>query len=326
MSGIITRGEKRLVLVSGRAHPVLAQEVSQELDVEILPMDAWDFANGEIYVRYGESVRGSDAFVLQSHPAPINTWVMEHLIMIDALKRASAKRVTAIAPSFPYARQDKKHRGREPISARLMADLYETAGIDRMISVDLHAPQVQGYFSRPVDHLMALPVLAGYVDAQYGTEDVVVVSPDAGRIRVAEQWAKRLGGRGLAFIHKSRDPRTPNKAVAKRVIGDVAGKTCILVDDMIDTAGTIVQAVDALRNNGAESVVVVTTHPILSDPATERLRTSGVREVVCTNTLPVPEEKQFDQLTQISIAPLIARAIRAVFDDGSVTSLFEGEV
>jgi ribose-phosphate pyrophosphokinase len=195
-----------------------------------------------------------------------------------------------------------------------------------MISVDLHAPQVQGYFSRPVDHLMALPVLAGYVDAQYGTEDVVVVSPDAGRIRVAEQWAKRLGGRGLAFIHKSRDPRTPNKAVAKRVIGDVSGKTCILVDDMIDTAGTIVQAVDALRNNGAESVVVVTTHPILSDPATERLRTSGVREVVCTNTLPVPEEKQFDQLTQISIAPLIARAIRAVFDDGSVTSLFEGEV
>jgi ribose-phosphate pyrophosphokinase len=326
MSGIITRGEKRLVLVSGRAHPVLAQEVSQELDVEILPMDAWDFANGEIYVRYGESVRGSDAFVLQSHPAPINTWVMEHLIMSDALKRASAKRVTAIAPSFPYARQDKKHRGREPISARLMADLYETAGIDRMISVDLHAPQVQGYFSRPVDHLMALPVLAGYVDAQYGTEDVVVVSPDAGRIRVAEQWAKRLGGRGLAFIHKSRDPRTPNKAVAKRVIGDVSGKTCILVDDMIDTAGTIVQAVDALRNNGAESVVVVTTHPILSDPATERLRTSGVREVVCTNTLPVPEEKQFDQLTQISIAPLIARAIRAVFDDGSVTSLFEGEV
>jgi ribose-phosphate pyrophosphokinase len=326
MSGIITRGEKRLVLVSGRAHPVLAQEVSQELDVEILPMDAWDFANGEIYVRYGESVRGSDAFVLQSHPAPINPGVMEHLIMIDALKRASAKRVTAIAPSFPYARQDKKHRGREPISARLMADLYETAGIDRMISVDLHAPQVQGYFSRPVDHLMALPVLAGYVDAQYGTEDVVVVSPDAGRIRVAEQWAKRLGGRGLAFIHKSRDPRTPNKAVAKRVIGDVSGKTCILVDDMIDTAGTIVQAVDALRNNGAESVVVVTTHPILSDPATERLRTSGVREVVCTNTLPVPEEKQFDQLTQISIAPLIARAIRAVFDDGSVTSLFEGEV
>jgi ribose-phosphate pyrophosphokinase len=326
MSGITTTGNKRLVLVSGRSHPVLAQQVSEELGVEILPMDAWDFANGEIYVRYGESVRGSDAFVLQSHPAPINTWLMEHLIMIDALKRASAKRVTAIAPSFPYARQDKKHRGREPISARLVADLYETAGIDRMISVDLHAPQVQGYFNKPLDHLMALPILARYVEENYGNEDLAVVSPDAGRIRVAEQWAKRLGGVGLAFIHKSRDPRTPNKAVAKRVIGEVEGKTCILVDDMIDTSGTIVQAVDALRANGASSVVVATTHPILSEPASERLRTCGVREVVCTNTLPVPEDKVFDELTQLSIAPLIARAIRAVFDDGSVTSLFDGDV
>ncbi|MGP9695637.1 ribose-phosphate diphosphokinase [Brachybacterium sp. AOP25-B2-12] len=326
MSGIVTTGEKRLVLASGRAHPVLAQEVSEELGVEVLPMDAWDFANGEIYVRYGESVRGTDVFVLQSHPAPINTWLMEHLIMIDALKRASAKRITAIAPSFPYARQDKKHRGREPISARLVADMYQTAGIDRLISVDLHAPQLQGYFDRPVDHLMALPILADYVDRKYSQEDIVVVSPDAGRIRVAEQWAKRLGGIGLTFIHKSRDPKQPNKAVAKRVIGDVSGKTCILVDDMIDTAGTIVQAVDALRAHGAAAVVVATTHPILSDPATERLRNSGVTEVICTNTLPVPPEKQFPELTQLSIAPLIARAIRAVFDDGSVTSLFDGEV
>lgn len=326
MSGIVTTGEKRLVLATGRAHPELAQQVSDELGVEVLPMDAWDFANGEIYVRYGESVRGTDAFVLQSHPAPINTWLMEHLIMIDALKRASAKRITAIAPSFPYARQDKKHRGREPISARLVADLYETAGIDRMISVDLHAPQVQGYFQKPVDHLMALPILADYVLAKYGSEDVVVVSPDAGRIRVAEQWAKKLGGVGLAFIHKSRDINRPNQAVAKRVIGEVEGKTCILVDDMIDTAGTIVQAGDALMNNGASSVVIATTHGIFSAPATERLRDSGVREVVCTNTLPIPPEKQFDRLTQLSIAPLIARAIRAVFDDGSVTSLFDGEV
>ncbi|MCS6712648.1 ribose-phosphate diphosphokinase [Brachybacterium sp. EF45031] len=326
MSGIVTTGEKRLVLATGRAHPVLAQEVAEELGVEVLPMDAWDFANGEIYVRYGESVRGTDAFVLQSHPAPINTWLMEHLIMIDALKRASAKRITAIAPSFPYARQDKKHRGREPISARLVADLYETAGVDRMISVDLHAPQVQGYFARPVDHLMALPILADYVSTQYGQEDIAVVSPDAGRIRVAEQWAKRLGGVGLAFIHKSRDPKRPNQAVAKRVIGEVSGKTCILVDDMIDTAGTIVQAVEALKTHGANSVVVATTHPIFSDPASERLRTAGLREVICTNTLPIPPEKQFEGLTQLSIAPLIARAIRAVFDDGSVTSLFDGEV
>ena len=326
MSGIVTSGEKHLVLASGRAHPVLAQEVAHELGVDVLPMDAWDFANGEIYVRYGESVRGADVFVLQSHPAPINKWVMEHLIMIDALKRASAKRITAIAPSYPYARQDKKHRGREPISARLVADLYKTAGIDRLISVDLHAPQVQGYFDGPVDHLIAMPILSKYVKSTYGDEHLCVVSPDAGRISVAEKWAKTLGGVGLAFIHKSRDPKKPNQAVAKRVIGEVSGKTCILVDDMIDTAGTIVQAVDALMAHGASSVVVATTHPIFSDPATERLKNSGVREVIATNTLPIPEHKQFDQLTQLSIAPLLARAIRAVFDDGSVTELFDGEV
>lgn len=325
MSGIITSGEKHLVLVSGRAHPVLAEEVAKELGVDLLPTDAWDFANGEIYVRYGESVRGADVFVLQSHPAPINNWLMEHLIMVDALKRASAKRITAIAPSYPYARQDKKHRGREPISARLVADLYKTAGIDRLISVDLHAPQVQGYFDGPVDHLMAMPILAKYVESAYGDEDLCVVSPDAGRIGVAEKWAKRLGGVNLAFVHKSRDPRRPNQAVAKRIIGDVQGKTCILVDDMIDTAGTIVQAVEALTKNGASSVVVATTHPIFSDPAVERLKNSAVREVIATNTLPIPEEKQFENLTILSIAPLLARAIRAVFDDGSVTSLFDGD-
>lgn len=325
MSGIITSGEKHLVLVSGRAHPVLAEEVAKELGVDLLPTDAWDFANGEIYVRYGESVRGADVFVLQSHPAPINNWLMEHLIMVDALKRASAKRITAIAPSYPYARQDKKHRGREPISARLVADLYKTAGIDRLISVDLHAPQVQGYFDGPVDHLLAMPILAKYVESTYGDEDLCVVSPDAGRIGVAEKWAKRLGGVNLAFVHKSRDPRRPNQAVAKRIIGDVQGKTCILVDDMIDTAGTIVQAVEALTKNGASSVVVATTHPIFSDPAVERLKNSAVREVIATNTLPIPEEKQFEKLTILSIAPLLARAIRAVFDDGSVTSLFDGD-
>ncbi|CAM4051721.1 ribose-phosphate diphosphokinase [Helcobacillus massiliensis] len=326
MSGISTKGEKHLVLAAGRAHPVLAQEVASELGIDLLPMDAWDFANGEIYVRYGESVRGADVFVLQAHPAPLNNWLVEHLIMVDALKRASAKRITAIAPSYPYARQDKKHRGREPISARLVADLYRTAGIDRMISVDLHAPQVQGYFDGPVDHLMAMPILSGYVKEHYGDEDLCVVSPDAGRIAVAEKWAKVLGSVPLAFIHKSRDPKKPNQAVAKRVIGNVSGKTCILVDDMIDTAGTIVQAVEALKENGANSVVVATTHPIFSDPATERLRNADIREVICTNTLPIPEEKKFETLTQLSIAPLLARAIRAVFDDGSVTSLFDGDV
>ncbi len=326
MSGIVTKGEKHLVLAAGRAHPVLAEEVGRELGIDVLPMDAWDFANGEIYVRYGESVRGADVFVLQSHPAPINNWLMEHLIMVDALKRASAKRITAIAPTYPYARQDKKHRGREPISARLIADLYKAAGIDRLISVDLHAPQVQGYFDGPVDHLMAMPILSSYVKDSYGSEDLCVVSPDAGRISVAEKWAKVLGSVPLAFIHKSRDPKKPNQAVAKRVIGDVSGKTCILVDDMIDTAGTIVQAVEALKENGACCVIVATTHPIFSDPAVERLKGADVREVICTNTLPIPEEKNFENLTQLSIAPLLARAIRAVFDDGSVTSLFDGEV
>ncbi|MDU1123357.1 MAG: ribose-phosphate diphosphokinase, partial [Dermabacter sp.] len=204
-------------------------------------------------------------------------------------------------------------------------DLYKTAGIDRLISVDLHAPQVQGYFDGPVDHLMAMPILAKYVESTYGDEDLCVVSPDAGRIGVAEKWAKRLGGVNLAFVHKSRDPRRPNQAVAKRIIGDVQGKTCILVDDMIDTAGTIVQAVEALTKNGASSVVVATTHPIFSDPAVERLKNSAVREVIATNTLPIPEEKQFEKLTILSIAPLLARAIRAVFDDGSVTSLFDGD-
>lgn len=326
MTGIQRTTQKNMMIFSGRAHPSLAEEVTTILGTDLVPTDAYSFANSEIYVRFNESVRGCDAFVIQSHTAPVNEWIMEHLIMVDALKRASAKRITAIAPSFPYARQDKKHRGREPISARLVADLYETAGADRMISVDLHAPQVQGYFNRPVDHLMALPILAEYIQEKYGEEDIAVVSPDAGRIRVAEQWAKKLGGVNLAFIHKSRDINRPNQAIAKRVIGDVEGKTCILVDDMIDTAGTIVQAADALLASGADSVVIATTHPILSDPATERLKNSSVREIVCTNTLPVPPEKQFDRLTQLSIAPLLARAIRAVFDDGSVTSLFDGEV
>src|SRR5699024_8325351 len=199
-------------------------------------------------------------------------WVMEHLIMIDALKRASAKRITAIAPSFPYARQDKKHRGREPSSARLMADMYETAGVDRMISADLPAPQAQGYFERPVAHLMALPILADYIQQKYGAEDIAVVSPDAGRIRVAEQWAKKLGGVNLAFIHKSGDPERPNQAVAKRVIGDVEGKTCILVDVMIDTDGTIVQAAVALVVHGADSVAIATTHLVLCDAARQRTR------------------------------------------------------
>ncbi len=324
MTGMKRTTEKNLMVFAGRAHPELASEVAELLGCGLVPQSAYDFANGEIYVRFEESVRGCDAFVLQSHAAPINQWVMEQLIMVDALKRASAKRITVVQPFYAYARQDKKHRGREPISARLMADLFKTAGADRLIAVDLHSSQIQGFFDGPVDHLMAMPILADYVGTKYGSEDLAVVSPDAGRIRVAEQWASRLGGTPLAFVHKTRDEHRPNETVASRVVGEIRGRTCVLVDDMIDTGGTIVKAVDALLDAGAASVVVAATHAVLSGPAVDRLKNSRAREVIVTNTLPVGSEQQFDTLTLLSIAPLISRAIREVFEDGSVTSLFDG--
>ena len=325
MTGLVAADpQKRLVLVSGRAHPELAEDVADHLDIQMVPTTAYDFANGESFTRFAESVRGSDAFVLQSHGSPINQWIMEQLLMVDALKRASVKTITVVAPFFGYARQDKKHRGREPISARLMCDLFKTAGADRIMSVDLHAAQIQGFFDGPVDHLWAQPVLVEYVRTRVDTSNVTVVSPDAGRIRVAEQWAAKLGGGPLAFVHKTRDIRTPNKAVANRVVGDVEGKTCVLVDDLIDTAGTISEAVRVVMAAGAKDVIVAATHGVLSDPASERLQDCGAREVVITDTLPIPEEHRFPKLTVLSIAPIVARAIREVFDDGSVTSLFDG--
>jgi ribose-phosphate pyrophosphokinase len=324
-SGLKRTTEKNLMVFSGRAHPELAEEVVELLGTGLVPMSAYEFANSEIYVRFEESVRGSDAFVIQSHTAPINEWIMEHLIMVDALKRASAKRITVVMPFYGYARQDKKHRGREPISARLMADLFKTAGADRLIAVDLHTAQIQGFFDGPVDHLMALPILSKHVAAKYGHERLAVVSPDAGRIKVAEQWSNRLDGAPLAFIHKTRDEHRPNESVANRVVGDVSGRICVLVDDMIDTGGTIVKAADALMNDGAAGVVIAATHAILSDPAVDRLKNCPAAEVVVTNTLPIPAERQFDKLTILSIAPLISRAIREVFEDGSVTSLFDGQ-
>jgi len=316
--------EKNLMVFSGRAHPVLAEEVADLLGTSLVPTSAYDFANSEIYVRYEESVRGCDAFVIQSHTAPINQWLMEHLIMVDALKRASAKRITVVMPFWGYSRQDKKHRGREPISARLVADMFKTAGADRIISVDLHADQLQGYFDGPVDHLMALPLLADYIKDKYGSQPLAVVSPDAGRIKVAERWAARLGNVPLAFIHKTRDIDRPNETVANRVVGEVRDRICVLTDDMIDTAGTIVKAAEAIMSDGAAGVIIAATHAILSDPAVDRLKNSSAVEVVVTNTLPVAGEKQFDKLTTLSIAPMIARAIREVFEDGSVTSMFDG--
>ncbi len=325
MSGMKKATEKNLMVFSGRAHPALAEEVADLLGSGLVPQSAYEFANGELYVRFEESVRGSDAFVIQSHTAPINEWIMEHLIMVDALKRASAKRITVVMPFYGYSRQDKKHRGREPISARLVADLFKTAGANRLITVDLHADQIQGFFDGPVDHLMALPILTDYVKQKYGDQPLAVVSPDAGRIKVAERWSARLDGAPLAFIHKTRRTDVANEVVANRVVGDVSGRICVLTDDMIDTGGTIVKAAEACMEAGAAGVIIAATHAILSDPATERLKNSPAIEVVLTNTIPIPAEKQFDKMTVLSIAPLLARAIREVFEDGSVTSLFDGQ-
>ncbi|MCA2205987.1 ribose-phosphate diphosphokinase [Nocardia rosealba] len=324
MTAFSIDNQKNLMLFAGRSHPELAEQVAKELDVDITPQTAREFANGEIFVRFEESVRGSDAFVLQSFPAPLNQWLMEQLIMIDALKRGSAKRITAVLPFYPYARQDKKHRGREPISARLVADLLKTAGADRIISVDLHTDQIQGFFDGPVDHMHALVQLSDYIRTNYSTDNLAVVSPDAGRVKVAEKWADALGGTPLSFIHKTRDPLVPNQVKSNRVVGDVEGRTCVLIDDMIDTGGTIAGAVKVLKEAGAGDVIIAATHGVLSDPAAERLANCGAKEVVITNTLPISEEKKFPTLTVLSIAPLLARTIREVFENGSVTGLFNG--
>jgi ribose-phosphate pyrophosphokinase len=314
---------KNLMLFAGRSHPELAEEVAKHLDVALTPQSVYDFANGEIFVRIEESVRGSDAFLIQSHCAPVNKWLMEQLIMVDALKRASAKRITVIMPFYAYSRQDKKHRGREPISARLIADLFQTAGANRIMTVDLHTAQIQGFFAGPVDHLLAQNLLAEYVNDKYGGADITVVSPDSGRTKLAEKWADHLGGRPIAFIHKTRDPDKPNQAVANRVVGKVRGQLCVLIDDMIDTGGTIVKATEALLDEDANDVVIASTHGILSAPATKRMSNCKAREVIVTNTLPIPDEKRFPQLTVLSIAPLLATAIHEVFENGSVTSLFD---
>jgi ribose-phosphate pyrophosphokinase len=323
VSAIKITGTKKLVVVSGRAHPQLALDIARELGTELTGTDARTFASSEIYARYDDSVRGSDAFVIQSHTRPVNEWLMEQLIMIDALKRASAKRITVVAPYFPYARQDKKGRGREPISARLVADLFKTAGADRIMSVDLHAAQIQGFFDGPVDHLFAMPVLLEHFRAQLDPATLTVVSPDMGRVKVADNWSDKLGA-PLAIIHKRRDPEVHNQVSVHEIVGDVEGRMCLLVDDLIDTGRTIVKAAEALKEHGALGVVVAATHGVFSDPATELLQSDFIDQVVVTDTLPVPEEKRWDRLTILPIAPLIARAIHEVFDEGSVTSMFDG--
>lgn len=323
MASIKITGQKKLVLVTGRAHPELAHQIAAELETDVVHTDARTFANGEIYARYDESVRGCDAFVIQSHARPINEALMEQLIMVDALKRASAKRITVVAPFYPYSRQDKKGRGREPISARLVADLFKAAGADRIMSVDLHAAQIQGFFDGPVDHLFAMPVLLEHFQKQLDPTTLTVVSPDMGRVRVADIWSDKLGA-PLAIIHKRRDPLVPNQVSVHEIVGEVRGRVCLLVDDMIDTGRTIVKAAEALKKAGAIGVVVAATHAIFSDPAFDILQAEAIDRVVVTDTLPVPDDKRWDRLTVLPIAPLIARAIHEVFDDGSVTSMFDG--
>jgi ribose-phosphate pyrophosphokinase len=312
------------MLFSGRAHPELAEQVAKQLDVTVTPQSSYDFANGEIFVRFEESVRGCDAFVIQAHSAPINDAIMEQLLMVDALKRASAQRITVVMPFWGYSRQDKKHRGREPISARLVADMFKVAGADRIMTVDLHTAQIQGFFDGPVDHLFALPVLAEHIRRTYPDQSLAVVSPDSGRVRLAERWADALGGTSLAFVHKTRDPRRPNEAKANRVVGEIEGRLCVVIDDMIDTGGTVAKTSELLLRDGAADVVVTATHGILSGSAPRLLEACGAREVVFTDTLPIPDEKRFPHMTVLPIAPLLAEAIHQVFEDGSVTSLFNG--
>ena len=322
MAEIETVTSKRLLLASGRSHPALAEAVARELGVELAKLSAYDFANGEIFVRFEESVRGTDAFVLQSHTFPINKWIMEQLLLIAALRRASARRISVIMPYYGYARQDKKHRGREPISARLMADLLKTAGADRIMTVDLHTSQIQGFFDGPVDHLFAIKILAEHVQSRYDRNEITIVSPDSGRVRVAERWTDILGS-PLAIIHKRRDPDVPNEVKMFEVVGEVKDRVCVLVDDMIDTGGTIVKAAETLFDNGAKAVIVTATHGILSGKAAEKLQGSRIAEVVVTDTLPIVPESRFNKLTILPIAPMIANAVREVFHEGSVTSLFD---
>ena len=318
-----TLGRRHLMLFSGRASQDLATEVAQYLGIECGSVDLRDFANGETYARFGESVRGTDAFVIQTHSAPVNERIMEQLIMIDALKRGSTKRISAVIPYYGYSRQDKKGRSREPITAKLVADLLDVAGADRIITIDLHSGQIQGFFDGPVDHLTALPVLADYIRENEAGE-LVIVAPDAGRVKSAEKLAGMLG-QPLAFLHKRRSREVPNQVEVHEVVGEVAGRHCVMIDDIIDTAGTIVKGAEVLAASGAERVTAAATHGIFSGQAIDRLKNAPLAEIVVTNTVPVPDEKRIDKIVVLSIAKIVAEAIRAVFEDTSVSEIFNDQ-
>jgi ribose-phosphate pyrophosphokinase len=318
--------KKKLHLVSGRANLPLAAEIAGALGVPLGDANCTDFANGEIHCRFGESVRGMDVFIIQSHAASghmsVNDALVEHLQMVDAARRASAKRITAVMPFFGYGRQDRKAEGREPITAKLVANTFAAAGADRLMSVDLHSGQIQGFFDGPFDHLVAMPVLVDHIRRHMGA-DIVVVSPDAGRVKVAERYANVLHA-DLAIVHKRRVRGARAVVEAKAVVGNVAGRTCVLIDDMIDTGGTLVAAAEELVEEGASQVCALATHGVLSGPAIDRLKNSVIGKVVVTNTLPLPPEKQIDKIEVLSVAGVIADAIDAVFEDTSVSEIFGG--
>jgi ribose-phosphate pyrophosphokinase len=318
--------KKKLHLVSGRANRPLAEEIAACLGVELGEANIEDFSNGEIHCRFGESVRGMDVFIIQSHGASgdmsINDSIWEHLEMVDAAKRASAKRITAVMPFYGYGRQDRKAEPREPITAKLVANVFTAAGAGRLLSVDLHSGQIQGFIDNPFDHLTAMPVLVDYMRANMG-DDLVVVSPDAGRVKAAERYANALHA-DLAIVHKRRVKGAINTVEAKEVVGQVEGRTCVLVDDMIDTGGTLVAAAEVLVERGASQVCAAATHGVLSGPAIDRIKNSVITKVVVTNTLPLPPEKQIDKIEVLSVAEIIADAIDAVFEDTSVSEIFGG--
>ena len=314
---------RRLVLVSGRSHPDLAVQIAAHLGVTLNEANLREFANGEVHCRYDRSVRGCDVFIVQTHCGPVNDTIMEQLIMIDAAKRASAKRITAVCPYYGYSRQDRKATGREPITAKLVADMLSAAGADRVVSVDLHSGQIQGFFDGPVDHLTAMPVLEAYLET-HAPPGTVIVAPDAGRVRVAERYSQHLGA-DLAFVHKRRPKGSVNVVEALDVVGEVEGRCCVIVDDMIDTAGTVVAASELLLERGATEVWAMATHGVLSDPATDRLKASRISRVVVTDTLPVSESRGPEILEVLSVAGILARAIDAVFEGTSVSEIFNGE-
>jgi ribose-phosphate pyrophosphokinase len=315
--------KKRMQIFSGRGYPELAREVADHLGMRLGDVDIHEFANSEVYVRYRENVRGSDVFLIQTHCKPVNDNIFEQLLLIDAAKRASAKRIIAVVPFYGYARQDRKARSREPITAKLLADILTTAGADRVVSVDLHTGQIQGFFNQPMDSLTALPLLVGWLIDNYGDEELVIASPDAGGVKLATKFQQRLPNASVAFLAKTRTDHNVSKTLA--VVGDVEGHTCVLVDDMIDTAGTICGAAEALMERGAKAVLAVATHPVLSGPAVKRLADSPISRVVLTNTLPLPPDCDLDKIHIVSVAPIIASTMKAIFEDESVSELFDDD-